>query len=259
MSATRAALLVQLMVLSACGAQQSSIDLPNLSSQLQRVEAQSTRMKLILQVMDDDVAQAQRARSTFFEVARERYARPFPLDLFKQTAMSCLNQPLGLSEPVALPVSEAQRALTSQDAPMTCTPESLDLLVKTARAQSAGTLALVALQMSRVDTMRTLRAKVRVRTSKLEPLLIQQRLFLDRERLELRRLRRRVNTRRDDYDGASVARARARLNSLQLRLNVLDERIRALEGRALNLATRLPKRASRLLLWVVVAVCVRSL
>lgn len=188
-------------------------------------------MMLILQVMDDDVAQAQRARTAFFEVALERYAPPFPLDLFKQTAMSCLNQPLSLSESTPQ-LTEAQRVMGTQGVELTCTPDSLELLVNTARAESALMVSLVAVQMSRVDTMRTLRAKVRVRTSKLEPLLIQQRLFLDRERLELRRLRRRVNERRDEYDDDTRKLARARLNSLQLRLNVLDERIRALEGRA---------------------------
>ena len=219
-------------ICTGCGSGTSTIPAPNLTNQVERVQAQSKRMQLILAVMDADLARAKSARARFFEVARERYAAPFPLDLFKQTAMSCLNQSLELDErpePDA-PPSEAQRALAAQGVSLSCAPESLGLLVQTVQAQSALNLALVATQLARVDTMRVTRGKVRTRTSKLGPLLVQQRLFLDRERLELRRLRRRVTQRRDDYDDATLKRARARLTDLQLKLNQLDERIRVLEA-----------------------------
>lgn len=220
------------LVFAGCSTNAKTLQPPNITGAMNRTVNQTRRVELILQVLDKDVLEAKSLRSTFFALKPQTYKSPYPLDLFKQTAMSCLNQPLSVKpDDQDESYKRVRDVLKVHKLTIGCTPQSFPQLILRVEQNTPGKMAMTLQQLVRVDQLRTLRSQIRQRTSKLAPLMRQQRLYLDQQRLSLRRLRQKVNRRRQEYSAQDYQKARQQLDAWQRSLNAYDQSIRAVEKR----------------------------
>ena len=216
------------------GAQRGASPL-DLTSRQRLAQDQDRRVRLIRQIMDEDLRRAQTLLQDFFAQPMTLYAWPLEVDLFKQTAMSCLHEPAQSS---VGRLDEEQRLRVAQtllqhgvEATLTCEPTSLLALLQTLPALGRGRAAQLLLQLVRVDELRLLRARHLQRAAQLPLLVRQQRLELERQRLELERQRLLLNRTQDDYLPRDYQASTRRIEELKRRHASWELSITALEER----------------------------
>lgn len=220
------ALLGLSLVECACAGRPKTLPALNLTARQHQINEQRSRIQLAITIMDEDLNQLIQLHAAFFEQPITDYAPPFPIDLFKQTAMSCLNEPRD-TPTAAAALSQEQdefiKALLQPYQPaIACAPSSLFELLSTLQRVSPAKLDAAISQLQRVDQLRQLNSKLQQRSAKLPTLMRQQRLELDRQRLELQRIRAQLNRRQDEYKLTDYKRSIEQLNQLNRQLNALE-------------------------------------
>lgn len=227
-------LFVALALASACAGRQSTLPALNLTAKQQQAQEQNQRAQLALRIMDEDVRRIDELTRTFLSHDRALYAPPFPMDLFKQTAMSCLNEPAGVEVPSQLDERQTTFVQTTLDAvelELRCKPRSLYLLIIQLQREVPERIKHTLEQLRRVDELRWLRSKVHQRVAKIPTMIRQQRLELDRQRLELGRVRAQLNRRQDEYNARDYKRSLASLDQLSRQLTALELNLKSLDER----------------------------
>ena len=225
--------MVTLVLVSACAGRQNTQPALNLTAKQQQAQEQSQRVQLALRIMDEDVRRIDELTSQFLSHDRDLYAPPFPMDLFKQTAMSCLNEPAGVKVE-ARDERQATFIQTTLDAiqiKLRCNPHSLYLLIIQLQREVPDRIKETIEQLWRVDELRWLRSKVHQRVAKIPTLIRQQRLELDRQRLELGRVRAQLNRRQDEYNARDYKTSLSRLDQLSRQLAALELNLKGLDER----------------------------
>lgn len=213
---------------SACWATAPGIDPPSVVEPVSELEQLSVRLESIYAVLERDVTRMGTLRVEFFSPPAPLYADPFPLDLFRHVALTCLNElptedlsraegveeplpeePDPESEPPGEEASGEDEIEPSEDAlekdrggrpplvQLTCQPANLDFLFSKIPATR---LEFAAAQMKRVDEVRTLRLRIERRIARLPRILAAASAQIAEKRAARRQLAEQVNKRKLDYN-----------------------------------------------------------
>lgn len=206
---------------SACWATAPGIEPPSVTAPVSELEQLAVRLESIYAVLERDVTRMGTLRVEFFSPPAALYADPFPLDLFRHVALTCLNElptedlsrTEELEEPPPEPEpdapSEEDAEQPGEDIPpeepvaqppviqLTCQPANLDFLF----AQVPATrLEFARAQMKRVDEVRTLRLRIERRIARLPRILATASTQIAEKRAARRQLAEQVNKRKLDYN-----------------------------------------------------------
>lgn len=224
------------------------LDPPDLTTQRQVVEVELERQRAVLTVMRRDLDRLGSLTSELFTYPTSAYARPFPLQTFTLTLVSCFNEPMitpaelmgsggdelpdgvdELDEPESPVQASARRfGVTCQPAALPVLERKLDVLVESGIASAPTLYTLTREQLARVESIRVLRHRLHTRQTAIRPLIRDARALLDAQRGAWQRLANGVDSRKLDYTPANLAIARKRLRAQQDRLSELEGAIKAL-------------------------------
>lgn len=216
--------------------------LPDMSVERDQVDRRSERLRLIRQVMREDLAEVQTLRQAFVDAPPGLYARPFPLDLFKHVAVDCLNEPW---DPNQLAVDENGPDQPGQDQPgqdvpgqdepagqsrlqLTCSPEFVDRLLVDLEEKVPERRSEAIAKLETLDALRQLRGKLRQRLRRIPPILRASRSMLAARRADLRQTRATYARRRTEYSAERWKELTQRLDLYEQNLRALDEQIERL-------------------------------
>lgn len=225
----RTALLV-LATLSACALFQGPPP-PDLGPQYKAVRSINERVSQIRGIMTADLGDLESLPRDFFKLPRETYAPPFPVDLFKQTAMSCLNEPVTDTPGEPTGGEEARETLrTKYNLRVTCAPAELPYCLQALEQRAPQALLEALAQLERVDRLRLLHARLKERAANMPLIIRQQRELLAKQRAEWRQVDRDLQRQREEFTPENWAKARARLGTYQRTIDELAASIDALES-----------------------------
>ncbi|MEM1346995.1 MAG: hypothetical protein AAGI01_00465 [Myxococcota bacterium] len=251
MSRPRSTLLCLLFALHIACSGDQGLAPPDLSKQSAAIDVQTQRFEHIGRVMDDDLREVRALRSAFFTTPAAAYSSPFPLDLFKITALNCFNQPVADDPPapLSLPSMDSEGALT--ESAITCRSDLVDECLSRVGEVAPDRLDLAMEQLERVDRFRRTRATFRARAIKVDVILRQARDRLARARADLRQQRKQIVSQEADYRGESFAEATRRLQAYDARLDANAAAIDALEETSKTWSVRLQREVDRFTLALV--------
>ena len=242
MRRTRALLMLALTSLlggSACGAVVRGPKPPVFSTQQQRAALATARVERVGERLSDEAQQLEQTRQDFFELSREVYRPPFPMGLFKQTAMACLNQPLGAEADevnvFAAPAGELRRLKIRFGVKLTCTPASLHDLLRHIERRTPDNAPIIVAQLERVDRVRVLRGKLLDHLARMPRLLRAERAELATMRAEWRQQRDQLRKKRKEFNDKNHAIAMQRLEAYRRELERLDTELERVERTARTL------------------------
>lgn len=198
--------------------------LPDLSSQRSEAGREAQRLQRIRQVMGEDVERFDGLREEFGDEPAQLYARPFPLDLYKQVAMECLNEPWDPNEDVVSDEESLHESLG-----LKCSPQFLGTLLDELSTQGSARRDEALARLRTVDEMRRLRGKLRHRLARIQPILQGSRSLLATRRAELRQARLSYRRRRTEYSASRWQQLQERLDAYRDELDQLEQRIIQLE------------------------------
>lgn len=204
---------------------------PDLSEQQSAIDAQTRRFEDIARVMADDLTEVGDLRRAFFGISVALYSPPFPLDLFKLTALNCFNEPVADDAPSDQPTppSIIERRLAA-DRAISCRPDLIDeCLSRVDEVCTDKQFELTVKQLERVDRFRRTRATLRARTNKVDVIVSQARNRIARARADLRQQRKQVRGQEADYGQVNFDEAQRRLDAYAARLDANAAAIDELE------------------------------
>lgn len=200
--------------------------LPDLSVERTQVDQRTERLRLIRQVMDEDLVELASLSEGFIDSEPGLYARPFPLDLFKHVAVDCLNEPW---DPNQLAVDdEAAQAEQPAGLQLTCSPEFADRLLVDLQEKVPSRRSEAIAKLELLDEIRRLRGKLRQRLSRIQPILRASRSMLAGRRADLRQMRASFERRRTEYSATRWKELQQRLDLYAKNLQALDTQIKRL-------------------------------
>ena len=214
-----------------CWLKRKGIAPPSVAQPVTELQRLSTRLQAVHTVLERDVARMETLRLEFFSAPSPLYAPPFPVELFRHVALSCLNElphPAEESMEGGAPQSQEDAQEPGQDAAaapelvLTCQPVNLELLLG---AVSPARKSFTMEQLRRVDEMRTLRLKVARRLEQLPRMIEEAQLRVARQRAERRQLSEKLDQRRIDYDDTSWALAQKNLQRYAQEIDTVERSI----------------------------------
>lgn len=211
---------------------------PSFATQRNLVAEQSQRLQHISAVMNADLREFQQLHDAFFAHALDIYASPFPIDLFKQTAMSCLNKPSSTvgESPEQLAYTRAQLISFRRrfGISLTCVPNELETCINTIVRRTPERLEFALAQLQNVDKLRRLRAKLKRRNTRLKAIIEQQYTRLATWRAEWRKTQAQLDRRRDEFNKNTWSITQTRLNRYKDNIEALKKSIVLLESTSVS-------------------------
>jgi hypothetical protein len=192
--------------------------LPDLSAEHKQVGQRSKRLERIRQVMAEDLAELEALRVQISEGAPGRFARPFPLDLFKHVAVECLNQPWDPNQLQTDDHGPSDRA----ESRLACRPAFLERLLVELDDKVSARRDQALSMLENIDKLRQIRGKLRERLSRIPSILQATQSLLATRRAALRQTRVSYKRRRTEY-------SEQRWEQLEERLEVYESGLRELE------------------------------
>lgn len=195
---------------------------PTLTEQALEVEETVERLARIEAAMDEELAGLRDLVGRFFSLPNDTWRAPFPVDLFKHTAMSCLNAPYDESppDPSVQEVAEQFR-ITCAVAPLVVLREALGH-EGVPRGEVLDNLRLV-------DELRSGRASLQSRMRQLPGILRRTHAFIEVRRSEARRTRQDLEARKAEYSRDALRASRAELDQYEVMLDSLLMQLVVLE------------------------------
>jgi hypothetical protein len=175
--------------------------------------------------IERDIKVLRESSGTFFEANRSLYAKPFPLDLFRHTAMACLNTPLEPRIDVLPRYEEA-----AQEAGITCPVAPTAALLEALQATSRSSRADALERLQLIDTWRRTRGRMQDRLLKLPRIIEQTRESLAAERAAARQTELEIERRRAEYSKDRLEAARKAVSDYRKRLDDLEARVAEVES-----------------------------
>ena len=215
--------LTAALLCSACWGAQQQLAPPELGEQRAEVAQTIERLERISATVDDEIIDLRDRSETFFSADASTWLKPFPLDSFKHTAMSCLNAPYNQEDPEPTVSDVAERFGVS-----CAVPAALDLEERTAAAP--GQRPVVTEQLRNVDQLRNVRVKIQSRLRQLPSIVRRTRSYLSSRRAEARQMSKDIEARRADYGRKGFEEAMDRIEDYEDRLVELDRAIDVVEG-----------------------------
>lgn len=194
-----------------------------LASHTEEVDETMARLDRVEEAMESELLQLETERAAFFDAPDQRWGDPFPLDLFKHTAMACLNEPF--SNPAPDPDLERVAKSVGISCVVSPTPLLLGSLRDTPQLRDD---ALTKLQM--IDGLRTLRARLQSRLRQLPTIIQRARAYLDVRRREAREMEQELRRRRPEYARRDFDESLERIGEYRRRLDQLDAAIAGVEN-----------------------------
>ena len=245
------ALFTAALGLSAASCWQASrLAPPDVSEAGRAISERAERQRLIVEVMERDIARLERLAQEIVSEGVSSYDSPFPLQTFRLTAVACLNEPLVLQR------EEAEGALKLPGTPLdeaatrfgvSCRPESLLQLERRLEAlggeQGTRSRALAMEQLERIESARQLRHTLRERQAKLARYVLEARDEVAEMRSQWRVVAQQVDARKLDYELSRWRATRDELAAQREALDELDAQLDALE----QVLPFWPARVARLL------------
>lgn len=191
----------------------------DLSVAQQKISNDSQRLVQIRQVMERDLKELEALRLSFESAPQELYAHPFPLDLFKYVAMRCFNDPFD---------TRAGDVGASEIDGLTCRSEYAGRLMVELHEQVPQHQAAALGQLTELDRLRQMRAKLLFRLGQLPGVLREMRQALATRRADLRRMRDAEARRRTEYRGDNWQEMERRFARFDQELNNLSTEIEQL-------------------------------
>ena len=204
---------------------------PDTTSALAQIDALSTRMERIEEVITRDTTYIEEIERSFFGVPPSSWAPPFPLDAFRLVAMSCFHESVAHEHIDAPPTRE-----TSVKMGLVCQPSTLDDLSRRLDRLPSTYRTFAASQLLLVDRARIVRARLEFRIGRLEVIVEDAREKLARAGAAQRALRRQFEQRRAEFDDDAPS-----LEETRLRLATYRERIDHAESRIESLLRQAPQ------------------
>lgn len=223
MAGFRGVVLVLLAVSTGCWQSRQGPAPPDLTEQVREIDATALRLVRIGETVDDELADLAARTETFFGTSASVWRKPFPLDAFKHTAMSCLNAPYNEAEPEPIVREAAERLGIS-----CAVPAALDLENQLVRAPSQKAPALEKLR--EIDQVRNVRAQLQTRLRQLPSILRRTRAFVSSRRAEARQMVKNIQSRQSEYGRKSYAEAMAQIERYEEQLAALEREIDELES-----------------------------
>ncbi len=198
--------------------------LPDLSEQHTEIEQRSQRLERIIGVMTRDLGRVETLRQEFAHADATLYQPPFPLDLYKQVAVSCLNKPWDSSQlHVDASDGDAEAGLN-----LSCQPEFGHRLAVELQEQVPERRAQALAKLRTLDELRQLRGRLRQRLSRVPAIVQASRSLLAARRAELRQMRAAQSHRRTEYSQDRWQQLQKRLEGYEQQLQHLQEHIERL-------------------------------
>ena len=247
--------------LHACWATSPGIEPPDIREPVGELEQLSTRLESIYAVLERDVTRMGTLRVAFFSPPSALYAPPFPIDLFRHVALTCLNElpteDLSSAEATSAPDStevESEQPLeeevegtdadanvdgVEEDGPrepeaevadeglgLSCQPANLPFLLSQIPPQR---LDFATTQLRRVDEVRTLRLRIERRIARLPRILAIASNRIAEQRAARRQLADQINKRKLDYNKDQWDEANKRLARYKREIERGEKALEALQ------------------------------
>ncbi len=219
MRRTRAiALALAIMTMSCANTARSTSPLPVEAQRLQ-IEEWARRVQLQRAVLRAHLVRSCDIARELSQTPPTRYAPPFPLAMFKHTAMACLNAP------------PARRG-AAPEAPLEpgalrCAPETLPAL-RAALDRLAIDPAPAMHQLALLDEARHQRELLRLRALRVTTIETSSRQLIAQQRARLLKLNVTLKRQRGAYDSDAWEQSQASLTALLSRLDQIDRELDAL-------------------------------
>lgn len=198
---------------------------PDFSEQQNRIAANQDDLVQVQQTIEQDMASLRDASGAFFDSDSALYLDPFPLDLFRHTAMACLNMPLEPRTDVLPRYREA-----AERAGITCPVAPTGPLLA-ALSENAPRLRAEALRrLQLVDDWRRIRGRMQDRLRQLPRILEQTREWIASQRAAARQTEIELERRRAEYSPDRLGSARAAIEDHRERLQALEKDLVVVEG-----------------------------
>lgn len=205
---------------------------PDLTAQNDEVDLTIERLTRLSETVDGELVELRTRTDAFFDAPQDAWRKPFPLDAFKHTAMSCLNAPYNEAAPEPV-VQEAADRLG-----ITCAvAAALDLERRMAEAPSSRAVAMG--RLLQIDEVRSLRAKLQSRLRQLPSILRRTRSYLGTRRAEARQMVKDVQSRQGEYSRKSYTEAMVTIERYEARLASLERQVAIVEDSAGRWSKRL--------------------
>lgn len=217
-------LLVFAAVVACCSCwQRPGLDVPDLASEHEEVAVTIARVARLGVTVDDELASLEQQTTAFFATPAGTWARPFPIDAFKHTAMSCLNSPYTQTEPD--PVS---REVADRFGIVCAVAAAVELDGRLANLPAHRTIA--SQKLTEIDAIRDVRVRLQARLRQLPSIVRRTRSYLTTRRAEARQMAKDAQARRSEYGRKSFGEAIADIESYEARLDELDAELQRLEA-----------------------------
>lgn len=206
---------------------------PDLTPRYRAIRSITDRVGQIRGIMNADLGDLESLPRDFFALPRNTYAPPFPVDLFKQTAMSCLNEPVTDTPGEPTGGEEARETLrTKYNVRVTCAPAELPYCLKALEQRAPNAITQALAQLERVDRLRLLHARLKERATNMPLIIRQQRELLAKQRAEWRQVDRDLKRQRAEFTPENWTKTQKRLQTYQSTIDDLASAIDALEDQS---------------------------
>jgi hypothetical protein len=220
-----AALAFVSVVLPGCVTTSKGPAPPDFSERQSRIVKNLDDLERARTTIERDIAGLRSASGAFFESDPSLYDDPFPLDLFRHTAMACLNTPVEPRIDVLPRYREA-----AEEAGITCavapTAPLLDVLSEAVPGERRQ--ALERLQL--IDEWRRIRGRMQDRLRQLPRFLEQTREWIASRRAAARQTEIELERRRAEYSPDRLEAARDAINNHRDQLSSLEQRMSQIES-----------------------------
>lgn len=213
-------LLAAVVVMAGCVTTSKGPQPPDLSEAVDRISKTERDLTRIRASIESDIESLRTSSGRFFGADPGLYRRPFPLDLFRHTAMACLNTPIDARDDVLPAWVEAadEAGLTCAVAPTRTLLDRLNAEVPVRQPEALKRLELL-------DTWRGSRGRMQDRLRQLPRIVEQTRDWIARQRATTRQTELELQRRRTEYSADRFEASTDALEEHRQRLTGLEERV----------------------------------
>jgi len=196
----------------------------DLTSQRGQVEAKTIQATRLLATVDRDLSDFNILYERFFEVIRPSLAPPFPLDVYRHAAMSCVTVALGTETAPGSPEAEAAERIGVSCAvpPLPALIEALND-VPERRTDAYNGLIIV-------DGLREKRGILERRLRTLPQDTSDMREYVASQRAEARRVEQELTRKKPEYSDVGYSESKSRLKDWRQKLDALEFAVDALDS-----------------------------
>lgn len=198
----------------------------SLAEQSREIDVTTERVGGVGTALTDDIGRFRTMLDQLLESDEFRVmlGKPYPIHLFKHTAISCLNEPIDAEPEPGTPAFEA-----AQTAKIDCVVKPLPVLLKKVRQDLPNRYDQTLEALVLVDQLRALRAETSAQLRDIPRMVKQTRNFISARRAELRRIELDVERNKPEFTGSNYQTSKDRVREYRTKLDKLEAEVQRVE------------------------------